>query len=204
MGEAHSFYQYKKTSDLLIQFIKGSRGEHKISFSELTSVFQQRSYAGLFFILALLSFLPAISILAGLAMVLPGIQMLLGKKIPALPKRLNQTKVSVERLNRIFHWLSPKLIRLELWVKPRWFLMLSPAMHKFFGVVALVLAVIIAVPFPLSNILPAIAMLFISVGLLEKDGICIAIGLAISSIAIALSVMLVQGLYFSLEHFFLT
>ena len=204
MGEAYSFLQHEKTSQLLTRLINELIIEKKVSFSVLTNTLQRRSFAGLFLILAILSFLPGVSILAGVVMILPSLQLAIGKKTPSLPNRLDRLNVSVKHLNHGFRWLLPKLNWLEGWVKPRWLFFSSQFMPKIVGLIALVLAIIIAVPFPLSNFLPAIAMLFIAVGMLEKDGVCIAIGLAISSVAIGLSLIVVKVLYFSLEHFLIT
>jgi len=200
------FSQHEKTSQLLVRAISSITlvNDHKVALEDVISTFQRRSYAGLFFILALLSFLPGISILAGAVMILPSLQLLFGKKSPVLPTQLGQIMIPTKRVNRGFYWLLPKLRRIETRVKPRLLLLTYDFSQQLIGLVAFILAVIIAVPFPLSNLLPAISMLFISVGLLEKDGIYIGIGLAISLVAIVLSVMIVKAIYFSIEHLLLT
>ena len=198
MNEAASFFQQEKTSQMLKHFVD-SIGDSNVSFAYVVQSFEQRSYAGIFFILAILCFLPGISILAGAVMILPSLQMLLGKKSPTLPKQLARMTISSDRLNHGFDWLMPRLIWLESWVKPRWEIFSSTIAKHIIGFVALLLAIIVAVPFPLSNFLPAAAMLFISIGILERDGLLIALGLIVSFIAFVLSFAVIKILLFWIE-----
>jgi hypothetical protein len=51
--------------------------------------------------------------------------------------------------------------------------------------VAFGLAVILALPIPGGNLLPAWAIVFFSLGIIERDGVCVAIGGGIALVALA-------------------
>ncbi len=189
-----------KTSSLLEAVIAGSKSE-EVTFAYFLRQFEQRSFAGIFFILAVLCLLPGVSIVAGFVMILPSLQLLLGRQVPAFPKVIDEKTISVDRLASWSQWLIPKIEWLEQYVKPRYLFLSSTAAQYLIGFVALVLAVIVAVPFPLSNFLPAFAMLFISIGMLERDGLLIALGLLISILAFLTSVAVVKVVYSSLLYF---
>ena len=129
--------------------------------------------------------------------------MFLARKVPFLPDQLARINMSTKRLHKGCRWMLPKLRWLESWIKPRWLLLSSQYAKPFIGFVVLMLAIIVAVPFPFSNLLPAVAMLFIAIGLLERDGLFVAIGLGVSLIAVALSFTVVKIIYFWFESFFL-
>ena len=54
------------------------------------------------------------------------------------------------------------------------------------GIIVIPLSLLILIPFPLSNIIPAFAILILSLGLIEKDGVIVLIGILISTSAIVL------------------
>lgn len=56
-------------------------------------------------------------------------------------------------------------------------------MEHFVGLVCLVLAAILMLPIPLGNTLPALAISLLALGVLERDGVWIAVGLLASVVA---------------------
>ena len=87
--------------------------------------------------------------------------------------------------------LRPRVARLAL----------SP-MKYLDGLVCLLLAVVLVLPVPLGNMLPALAISLLALGVVERDGLWILAGLA----AAAVSALAVSGLVFAVVkaggHFF--
>jgi len=79
----------------------------------------------------------------------------------------------------------------------------SPTAYRVLGVVVLINAIIVAIPFPLSNILPAISLVFLSLGMLEKDGLFVVLGVLISAISVVVSWTVVNSLFHYLKPLFL-
>jgi hypothetical protein len=61
--------------------------------------------------------------------------------------------------------------------------LVRPPVEYFVGLVCLVLAAVLMLPIPLGNTLPALAISLLALGVLERDGVWIAIGLSASVVA---------------------
>ena len=81
--------------------------------------------------------------------------------------------------------ILPFLERLERGVRPRWRWTTSPAAKRFLGFFILLMAAIIALPIPFTNMPCAIAIFMIGLGLAERDGTLIALGLVLGIALIA-------------------
>lgn len=153
---------------------------------------RRRSFGGIIMLLALLGLLPGISLLAGLAILIPGIQMLLGLPAPLLPKFIRQRQIGRDRLRAAGETAIPWIERMERYVKPRWLKLLVLPLPQIVGLTVLALGFLISMPVPFINFLPAIALLCLSLGLLERDGLMIFLGLAIALLAIAIGILIGQ------------
>jgi hypothetical protein len=79
--------------------------------------------------------------------------------------------------------------------------MTSAPVERLLGVVLLILSIIVTLPIPLANWPPAIAQGLIALGLIEQDGVVIAVGLVVAAIATAIAVVvgggILAGIYFA-------
>ena len=77
----------------------------------------------------------------------------------------------------------------ERYIKPRWIpLTLSPV-PMIIGVLTIGLALIVMLPLPFSNLPPALALICLSLGLLERDGMMIGFGLIVATAALVVGVV---------------
>jgi hypothetical protein len=87
-------------------------------------------------------------------------------------------------------------------LQPRLGFLVSPVGERVIGLMMLVLAVIIFLPIPLGNIVPAAAICVMS--LIEHDGLAALIGAALAGLAVLLVwgaiVALVRAAGIALEH----
>jgi hypothetical protein len=67
-------------------------------------------------------------------------------------------------------------------------------MEHLVGLVSLLLAVLLVLPIPLGNVLPALAISLMALGALERDGLWILSGLTVSMAA----VFVVYGVVFAI------
>lgn len=124
--------------------------------------------------------IPGVSTVFGSAILLIGITQLFQQKL-WLPKRIANRSLSTQRLtsglNRALVWFH----RLEKISRPHrlgWFANSRAAdlLNKLSFILA---AILLMVPFgfiPFSNTLPAVALIFLAVGLIQKDGGSILLG----------------------------
>ena len=167
----------------------------RVSVGDLLAAMGDRAFGALMLVFALPNLLPTpgTSGILGLPLVFLAAQLMLGQR-PWLPKVIaNRSMLRADFsavLDRAGPWLArvEKLLRLRLGV-----LVHSPAEYAI-GVACLLLTVILILPIPLGNILPALAICMFSFGLLEKDGLWAIVG-AITTIV---SVVIVGGVVFAL------
>ena len=124
--------------------------------------------------------IPGVSTVFGSAILLIGISRLFNRKL-WLPKQIANRTIAAEKLivvlNRALVWFR----RLERFSRPyRFQLITREGKIGLFNNLSFILAaVLLMVPFgfiPFSNTLPAVALIFLSVGVMQKDGGCILIG----------------------------
>lgn len=124
--------------------------------------------------------IPGVSTVFGGAILLLSLSRLMNRPL-WLPRKLQQREVSTEKLRggmqRGLKWFR----RLEHISRPRRMRSLTAA--GFMGAVnnlGLILgSVLLMAPFgliPFSNTLPAVAILLLAIGLLQRDGVCILLG----------------------------
>jgi len=176
-----------KTSELLRETLRNLTST-RISIGELLTQFQRRSYGGVFLILALLAILPGISVPAGIALIVPALQLMRGYRAPVFPKLVSEKSVSVEGLKKwglsVANWIE----KLEHLVKPRWPQLTSPVARRVIGLTIFLLAIVVAIPFPFSNFPPAVATICFALALLERDGLMVLVGGLISVAAFSIGI----------------
>ena len=80
----------------------------------------------------------------------------------------------------MMEWIIPRLIRLERVIRPRYWPFWRKQGDRIIGGLALVLAIVVTLPIPLGNWLPALATALLGLALSERDGVLLAVGGALS------------------------
>ena len=170
------------TSALLEETLNGLEGSH-VTVGELMKQFQRRSFGGVLLILALLAMVPGVSVFAGIAMIAPAFQLFAGMPTPVFPAFIHKREVNVANLKKWGLKLAVWLRKIETLVIPRWPTLSTPVARRIIGAITVLLAIVVAIPFPLSNFPPALATVCFALGILERDGLMIIIGSLISVVA---------------------
>ncbi|TLS49723.1 exopolysaccharide biosynthesis protein [Paenibacillus antri] len=96
-----------------------------------------------------------------------------------LPRRLGRLRVKQKHMRTIADKAGALLRRLEAWAKPRWGALTGTrtlrAAHAV-GIVAGSVGMMLPLPMPLSNAIPAYAIVFFALGLLRRDGVLVLAG----------------------------
>ncbi|MEA5503762.1 exopolysaccharide biosynthesis protein [Halotia wernerae UHCC 0503] len=169
-----------RMSKLLQRFLEGHQGD-QVCLRDLFNEMENRAFASTLLICALPEALPlpiaGISALVAMPLLLVSGQLVLGFQKPWLPDWLLDQPFKQEHCQQVISGAIPFLEKLECFFEPRWTLFTSPEAERCVGVILLFLSFIIALPIPFGNILPAIIIVLICLGLIEKDGLIIAIGM---------------------------
>jgi hypothetical protein len=120
-------------------------------------------------------------------------QMIAGNKQLKLPKFILKRTIHRKALATVIHSILPFLEKTEKYVKPRWSWAVHPASKRFIGAFIFLLAVAIALPIPWTNMPLATSIFIISLGLIEKDGMMITLGILIGLASLALMGGLILG-----------
>ena len=146
--------------------------------------------------------IPGISAIVALPTAVVSAQMIAGQKELRLPKWVLRRKVPRKALAAAIHAVLPVLKRLEKGAKPRGPWVSSPLTQRLLGIFIFVLALFIALPIPATNMPPAIAIFVTSLGMVERDGLLISVGVLIGLASMVLigafaigSVSLLGGLF---------
>jgi hypothetical protein len=153
--------------------------------------------------------IPGVSTVFGGAILLIGISRLIGRNL-WLPKVLVRRVLSAEKVRAALNKGSVWLRRLERVSRPHRLsrLMSAGLMDNLSNVAMILGALLLMAPFgliPFSNTLPALALLFLAIGLLQRDGLCVLLGhLANIATIIYFTVLMVGGgavIYEAFRHF---
>lgn len=180
-----------RLSQLLPRLAEGQ--EERISIGDIISRLEGRAHTTLLVLFALPNVLPAIpgtSAITGMPLVYLALQMTLGQR-PWLPAFIANRSFSRTGLATVMDQAKPWLERSERFLHPRLGALTRGRMERVIGVLMLLLAFAVVLPIPFGNMIPALGIIFFSLGLMEEDGLWIIAGfLTMISGAVILSTLL--------------
>lgn len=141
--------------------------------------------------------IPGVSTVFGAAILLIGISRLLRREL-WIPSRLKHKTIGTKKLRPVLRKALPLLHRLERVSRPNrieWLVAGGPVQRM--NDASLILgAVLLMMPFgliPFSNTFPAVALLFLAIGLLQRDGVCVLLGYISNVLTIVYFGVLIGG-----------
>jgi len=186
-----------RTSELLRTFAH-SLDSDRVSLAEIVEGLGDRGLGVLIAIFALPNILPSTvpfgNVATGIPPLVFAVQLMLGVEHLILPPFLARRKVGT-------HWLkalAPKVASVLSWferlLEPRMAWVTSSHSERFIGAIAIVLAVVSTLPIPFGHNLPALGLVLIGLGLIERDGLAILIGAGIGMLGSILLGLVIFGL----------
>jgi hypothetical protein len=159
-------------------------GTERIKVRDITETLGHRSFGFILLIFAIPNSLPIVGIpgvsaVTGFPMLLVAIQMMLNHKRVYLPRWVAESSIDSNNFRRIMEKVAPWLQRLEKLLRPRIDILTRGHADRWLGAVCALLAFFLILPIPFGNLLPGLGILFIALGLIERDGICVLIGLGL-------------------------
>jgi hypothetical protein len=175
----------------------------RIAISDLLVALGDRATGALMFIFAFPNVLPTppgTSSILGAPLIFLSAQLMLNQA-PWLPAFVANRSMARADFSLLVKRIVPWLQRAESLLRPRLSSLALPPMEYFVGFVSLLLSVLLVLPIPLGNVLPALAISLMALGVLERDGVWVLAGLAMTVVAGSvvygvLFAMLKAGLYF--------
>ena len=152
-----------------------------LTLGELKHALKGRGSAMLLILLALpfcFVAIPGLSMPFGIAISSIGACLVIGRE-PWLPRFVMNRRLSSARSDQLLVGAIKVARRLEKFVRPRLsFLHAGPGMLRLigFGIVIAGVGLMLPLPIPFSNSIPAWAVVLLAVGMMEKDGLCVLLG----------------------------
>jgi hypothetical protein len=193
----------ERTSDVLDGLARGAAGEY-VTFGELFHALSNRAFAILIIIFTLpnlIPMIPGVSTITGLAIILLALQLAIGRSEPWLPRMVADKGFARADLQKLTDRAVPLIRRFEAIASPRLSMMSSAVGQRVIGFVIVLLGLVLILPIPIiGNIPPAWAIVILALGLVERDGVVIAIGYAAGAAAAVLVGFLVAGIAFGVQQ----
>lgn len=179
---------HKVTLSAMLVALADDERRERIAVGDLLDALGDRALAALLFVFALPNVLPmppGTSAILGAPLLFLAAQMALNMKawLPAVIARRSMARSDFSTMVRR---ASPWLQRAETLMKPRLTPLAIGAMESVVGAVCLVMAVAVFLPIPMGNMLPALAICLLAMGILERDGLWVLAGLGAAVAAGAL------------------
>lgn len=193
------FSRRQSISNVMLQI--AATADETVTVRSLLDHFGERALGALLLIFAIPNALPmppGVSFLIGAPLVFITFPLMIGRPSLWLPNAMTKRGVSRAAFIAMSLRVLPTLRRIELVVKPRHQYIFNPVGERLVGAVTFVLAVVIFLPIPFGNMLPAFAMVAFGFGLVEFDGIAIVVGWLLAAVSIVILTLLsnsiIQGL----------
>ena len=158
-------------------------GEDRISVEELTHKFGGRAIGALLFgfgLACMLPLPPGATTIFGFPLVLLAPQLIIGAGVPWLPAGVKHRTISTAHLKEGLPRFIRLLKRVEAVSKPRFVVLFGAVGERLIGVVCLALALVLILPIPGGNILPAMAVSALAFALIQRDGLIALVGYALA------------------------
>jgi hypothetical protein len=195
---------HRKVSQIIVELAREPKD--RVRLADLVDVLDERAFGVLMLILALpnavgLGTIPGLSTVFGIPQVFVSVQMVLGRPQPWLPGFVLARSIAMQDFRKMIEKAEPYLVRTERLLRPRLAFMSSTLVERLLGLVLLLLSIIVSLPIPFANQPPAVAQSLIALGLIERDGAVVMIGIAAAAIATAIAAIvgggIMAGIYFA-------
>jgi hypothetical protein len=182
-------------ASVVLQRLHDEVASEHFTLGWLLQSLHKRSFGIIILLIALIAITPGLSIVAGLLLVIPAFQMIAGKAAPVFPRRIAMYSLPTGKLAAVVQRSIPVLRHLEKVVHPRWHT--PPEMTKRLvgSMVLLVSTTLVFIPIPLSNVVPALVIVLISLAYLEEDGMLLSIAMLAAMIVLAVAVAAVWEIF---------
>ena len=178
------------------------------TIGSMLDVFDEKSFAFMFFILLLVPALPlptgGLSHVFEVIAILLALQLMIGRQELWLPKSLIKRELPQSAATKIIPYVKSKIQWLEKYTKSRGAVLMTTRpfrMQLGFVVVILSVAAFIAPPFSFLDTLPSLGVVLISLGIILEDIYVLIAGYFIGFLGLLLIFFLGSGILSLIAHF---
>ncbi len=189
----------ERTSDVLARF-RANLPAGRVTLGDLIRALGDRSLGTILLALSLPTIAPVplgVSCLFDLPIVLYTAQLAFGRRGAGLPDWLLRRSIGTGLAARTLDAAMPRLVWIERMLKPRLHRLARIDQERWFGMLLFILTLTCIIPLPLTGWLPGFALVLISLGLIERDGGAIGVGLGLTVAALVFLTLVASSLSYA-------
>jgi len=137
---------------------------------------------------------PGVSMVLALPLLLVAPQIVFGRREVWLPKALMRRMIKRPALVKLIRRVLPPLERVEKVVRPRLRFLTGRFGASIVGIACTLIALVLVLPIPFANLVPALAMGAFSIGLTRKDGLFVLAGYGLIAVAVGMIALGIHGI----------
>jgi hypothetical protein len=172
-------FRAMKISEVLVRFVE-THPDDTISVRQMVTGFGERAFGFLTLVFALICIvplpIPGIHMILSIPLFYLSLQQAVGRHQVWLPEKILSYRISRQAFANICAKTVPWIVRLEKVSGPRLEFLTRGGFFCLFGIVIFYITAFLSIPLPLTNLVPAIAIVIMAIGLLNHDGIALLIG----------------------------
>lgn len=186
-GNAAGGYAPRRIAEIVAGICEGDP-EQRISLHELLDLFEVRAFGFLVLVFALPNGIPApiapgLSAILGAPLLLLAGQMVLGFQHPWFPQKWLRRSFRRADIAKMLRPAVPWLQKIERYLQPRLQRIAGWRARRLIGAIVLWNAVLLSLPIPFGNLIPAWAIIMAALGQIERDGLLVLSALVVSVLA---------------------
>ncbi len=166
----------------------GQHGGEKLFLGEIVEAFGERAFGAVMLLFAIVNMLPwppGGTTLTGAPLLFLSAELAWGRDSLWLPKWLDRASVKRETFRTMTGRLM-KIIRFsEALSQPRLYFLTGRLGQGLIGLACLCLSAILVLPVFGGNLIPAVAIGFFSLGIMQRDGLAVLLGWVMTAVTVA-------------------
>jgi hypothetical protein len=179
-----------RTSAVLAGLAARMAAAPRVAFRDIVGALGDRAFGVLLALLAVpnmlpVNYIPGLALAFAVPLALIGLQLAFGLDRPRFPGFVERRTIAGAQFQGVVARIVPVLERAERHVRPRWSALVSAPAERAMGLAGIFLALVLSLPIPFGNFLPAFGLLAFGLALVEKDGRMAALGFAVSAACLA-------------------
>ncbi len=170
----------------------GAHGGERLHLGEIVEAFGERAFGAVMLLFAIVNMLPwppGGTTLTGAPLLFLSAELAWGRDSLWLPRWLGRASVKRDR----FRTLSGRLMRIirfsEALSRPRLYFLTGRLGQGLIGLACLCLSAILVLPVFGGNLIPAVAIGFFSLGIMQRDGLAVLLGWIMTGVTVAVLIL---------------
>lgn len=170
----------------------GAHGGEKLHLGEIVEAFGERAFGAVMLLFAIVNMLPwppGGTTLTSAPLLFLSAELASGRDSLWLPRWLGRASVKRDR----FRTLSGRLMKIirfsEALSRPRLYFLTGRLGQGLIGLACLCLSAILVLPVFGGNLIPAVAIGFFSLGIMQRDGLAVLLGWIMTGVTVAVLIL---------------